>query len=272
MPSYVVVGASRGLGYAFLKVLASDPENIVVGLARDDVALKQRLGKDGLASSVHTFKTDVTNVAELKAARTEIEKVVQSIDYLIYNTAYKTIATLTRNLGEFSDDMDYLESEIDKSMKVNVMGAILTIDVLMPLVLRSSTKKIVALTSGMSSCEFTNDTGIDGGIPYSISKAGLNMLVAKYNATYKSDGVLVMGICAGYVNTLEGGMPSLSERDQARFQDFGAKVQAYATKYAGPVPPEEGASQLLKVMHNSSLVNGNGGTCVSFFGSTTKWL
>jgi hypothetical protein len=34
-----------------------------------------------------------------------------------------------------------------------------------------------------------------------ISKAVVNIVIAKYNATYKGDGVLVMGICAGSVNT-----------------------------------------------------------------------
>lgn len=53
----------------------------------------------------------------------------------------------------------------------------------------------------MGDCDFVNETGMDGGAPYSISKAAANMVVAKYNATYKSDGVLVMGICAGAVDT-----------------------------------------------------------------------
>ncbi|CAH0047437.1 unnamed protein product [Clonostachys solani] len=271
MPSYVVVGASRGLGYTFLKVLATDPNNTVIGLVRDDVAVQKRLVEDGL-TSVRVFKADVTNLEELKAARTNIEEVVGGIDYLICNAVYKTTATLLRNLAEYPDDLDYLETEISKSFKVNVVGLINTINVFMPLVQRSSIKKIIALTSGMGSCAFTNDSGIDGGIPYSVSKAAVNMLVAKYNVTYKSEGVLTMGICAGSVDTFEGERPSFSEKDTARFGEFGTKLQAYSARFAGPVPPEDGARQLLKVMHASSIEGGNGGTCVSYFGSTSQWL
>lgn len=82
MPSYVVVGASRGLGvcyphlnyahhssnskqYTFLKVLAADPSNVVIGLVRDVVAVQKRLDEDRL-TSVRVFKADVTNLDQLK--------------------------------------------------------------------------------------------------------------------------------------------------------------------------------------------------------------
>ncbi|CAH0025610.1 unnamed protein product [Clonostachys rhizophaga] len=271
MPSYVVVGASRGLGYTFLKVLAADPNNVVIGLVRDVVAVQKRLDEDGL-TSVRIFKGDVTNLDQLKAARASIEEIVGAVDYLIFNAAYKSREAIVRNLAEFSDDLDFLEAEITKSYRVNVIGLINTITVFMPLVQRSSIKNIIALTSGMGSCDFVNQSGIDGGIPDSVSKAALNMLVAKYNATYKSEGVFVMGICAGSVDTFEGVAPSFSESEAARFGEFGAKLKAYSPRFAGPVPPEDGTRQLLKIIYASSLENGNGGTCVSYFGSTTKWL
>jgi dTDP-D-glucose 4,6-dehydratase len=52
----------------------------------------------------------------------------------------------------------------------------------------------------MGDCDFVSETGMDGGAPYSSSKAAVNMVVAKYDATYKSDGVLVMENCAGAVS------------------------------------------------------------------------
>jgi NAD(P)-dependent dehydrogenase (short-subunit alcohol dehydrogenase family) len=143
-----------------------------------------------------------------QAARASIEEIVGAVDYLICNAAYKSREAIVRNLAEFTDDLDFLETEITKSYRVNVIGLINTITVFMPLVQRSSIKKIIALTSGMGSCDFVNQSGIDGGIPDSVSKAALNMLVAKYNVTYKSEGVFVMGICAGSVDTFEGVKPS----------------------------------------------------------------
>lgn len=109
--------------------------------------------------------------------------------------------TLLHHLGEYGDEAKILEDELELSFRTNVIGLINTINAFIPLVKASSIKKIIALTSGMGDSDFVNETGIDGGAPYAISKAGVNMVVAKYNATYKSDGVLTMGICAGSVNT-----------------------------------------------------------------------
>jgi NAD(P)-dependent dehydrogenase (short-subunit alcohol dehydrogenase family) len=104
-------------------------------------------------------------------------------------------------LGEFGDSSNILENELEASFRINVIGLINTINAFIPLIQASSIKKIIAMTSGMGDCEFVNESVIDGGAPYAISKAGVNMVVAKYDATYKSDGVLVMGVCAGSVNT-----------------------------------------------------------------------
>lgn len=83
MPSYVVVGASRGLGvcdphlnsvqnhssnskqYTFLKVLATNPTNVMIGLVRDVDTVQKRLDEDKL-TSVRVFKGDVTNLDQLK--------------------------------------------------------------------------------------------------------------------------------------------------------------------------------------------------------------
>jgi NAD(P)-dependent dehydrogenase (short-subunit alcohol dehydrogenase family) len=40
--------------------------------------------------------------------------------------------------------------------------------------------------------------------PYTISKAALNALVAKYNVAYRSQGILFMSISPGFVDTSEG--------------------------------------------------------------------
>ncbi|KAK5694995.1 hypothetical protein LTR17_024708 [Elasticomyces elasticus] len=74
MPSYVVTGANRGLGYAFVTHLAAIPGNIVLGLARKKQALEERLAKDGI-KNVHVLAADITDVKALKAAADETAKI-----------------------------------------------------------------------------------------------------------------------------------------------------------------------------------------------------
>lgn len=71
----------------------------------------------------------------------------------------------------------------------------------MPLIRKGSAKKVIAISSAMGDTDFVNEMDVDIGAPYSISKAGVGMVVAKYNATYGKEGILFMAICPGSVDT-----------------------------------------------------------------------
>ncbi len=58
----------------------------------------------------------------------------------------------------------------------------------------------------------------------------------------------------------------------ARMQVFLDKLRAYAPEWKGPVPPEDGARAMLRVMESADIQQGNAGRCVSYFGSTEKWM
>ena len=49
-----------------------------------------------------------------------------------------------------------------------------------------------------------NEFSVANHAPYSSSKAAVNVLVAKYNTAYRSQGILFMSISPGFVNTSEG--------------------------------------------------------------------
>lgn len=71
----------------------------------------------------------------------------------------------------------------------------------MPLVLKGKAKKVVTLSSGLGDVDLTLNYGIHENGPYSISKAAMNMAVAKFQAEYEKDGVLFLAISPGLVNT-----------------------------------------------------------------------
>ena len=49
--------------------------------------------------------------------------------------------------------------------------------------------------------ELTNQFELATAAPYCISKATVNLAVAKYNALYKQEGMLFMAISPGFVST-----------------------------------------------------------------------
>lgn len=69
----------------------------------------------------------------------------------------------------------------------------------MPLVLKGKTKKVIAITSGHADLDFINNFDIENSALYSASKAALNIIVAKFSAQYKKDGVLVFSMSPGVV-------------------------------------------------------------------------
>ncbi len=71
----------------------------------------------------------------------------------------------------------------------------------MPLILKGRAKKVIAISTGASDPEMTLSVDMFQAPSYSISKAALNMAVAKFSAIYREKGVLVMAICPGAVDT-----------------------------------------------------------------------
>jgi NAD(P)-dependent dehydrogenase (short-subunit alcohol dehydrogenase family) len=100
-----------------------------------------------------------------------------------------------------SRDPEHLTKDLIETFSTNVIGNIHLINLFLPLILKGSLKKVIALSSGMADTELVAKFNVHEGTPYSMSKAALNMAIAKFHAEYEKDGVLFMAICPGTVNT-----------------------------------------------------------------------
>lgn len=85
--------------------------------------------------------------------------------------------------------------------EVNVIGNVHLFKLFMPLILKGQAKKVIAISTGLADTAITKDYDVTTGSLYSISKAALNMVVAKYSAQYKKDGVLFLALSPGLVDT-----------------------------------------------------------------------
>lgn len=156
----------------------------------------------------------------------------------------------------------------------------------MPLVLNGREKKVITISSGMADLEITRKYDLDPGGPYSISKAAMNVAVAKFSAQYAKDGVLFMSICPGAVET---GQDNSGESDSTACEDaksdrrtateeqmgkamamFG-KFKAYAPHFTGRDTPESAVKAVISVFEKASVASGDGGSFVSHLGNK-QWL
>lgn len=94
-----------------------------------------------------------------------------------------------------------LEEDLLESYRVNVVGQVHLFNLYLPLILKGRAKKVIALGSGLADTHLTAKYKFDLSSPYSMSKAALNMLVAKYHASYADQGVLFLSISPGLVDT-----------------------------------------------------------------------
>ncbi len=60
---------------------------------------------------------------------------------------------------------------------------------------------MISLSSGVGDLDFTLAAELPISVPYSISKAALNMAVVKYAVKYKHQGIVFLAISPGLVNT-----------------------------------------------------------------------
>lgn len=230
MPSYVVTGASRGLGYAWVTQLASVTTNTVVAIVRNKSATEARLAKDGI-TNIHVLTADVTDIAALQSAATATAEITGGgLDILIHNAGY--VSTRTQYLTPIEIAPQDLEDDLLESFKANVVGTSHVLSAFLPLVRKGDAKKIIVTSSGLADEILTADYDIAVGAPYAVSKHALNMLVAKYHAAVgRKEGILVFAMCPGFVDTSEGKM--MSEEEIESQQAMGAKFAEFAPHFTG---------------------------------------
>ncbi|KAL1799723.1 hypothetical protein ACET3X_000065 [Alternaria dauci] len=268
MPSYLITGASRGIGLAFLDIISSDSNNVVIGLVRN-VKDTEAKTASWSRSNIHLVQGDLTNYESLKSAVDATSKITNgSLDYLIASAGLVS--------GEFDGfsvlgrDPAKMEASLNQLFSVNVVGNIHLFNLFMPLVLKGNAKKVVTISSGMGDAELTRKYNITEDGPYSISKAAVNMAVAKFSAEYAKDGVLFLSISPGVVGT--GLYDGLSEDDQQKLGIMSQKFLDYSPDFKGPITPEESVKAVLKVVDSCSVASGDGGAFVSHLGKGEKWI
>jgi NAD(P)-dependent dehydrogenase (short-subunit alcohol dehydrogenase family) len=92
-----------------------------------------------------------------------------------------------------------LDAVSSKLFQTNVIGNIHLFNLFLPLVMKGKVKKVITISSGHADLDFINSTELETSALYAASKAAMNVIVAKFNAQYKKDGVLFVSVSPGVV-------------------------------------------------------------------------
>jgi len=192
MPSTLITGAKRGLGLEFARQYAAEGWQVYATCRDPNSASELRRLADASDYKVQIMALDVTDLASIKAAATELEG--QAIDLLLNN------AGVGGPRGQKIGNIDY--EAWANVLDVNTLGPLRVSEAFADHVARSERKLIVTPTSGMGSIA---DNASGGAFAYRSSKAAVNMVMRSLAIDLAPRGITCVVINPGWVRTDMGG-------------------------------------------------------------------
>ncbi|MFA6046754.1 MAG: SDR family oxidoreductase [Phycisphaerales bacterium] len=181
--TYVVTGASRGIGLEFCRQLAKRGER-VIGIVRSATAALTDMG-------VRTELADVTIPAQVHALGQRLAG--EAVDVLINNAGVSSKASKVTELTI---------EELGRVFAVNASSPMVVTGALLESLRAGKARRVVNISSQLGS--IANNTG-GSSYPYRASKAALNMLTVSLANELRPEGFTCITMHPGWVQTDMGG-------------------------------------------------------------------
>ena len=221
--TWLITGASRGIGLEFVKQLLASGHDVIGTCRNPDGARDFWEIQADYKTRFRSLKLDVSDSLSIEAAAAKLSGL--PIDVLVNN------AGILR--GNDDDGLMTLSfDDVIKSFQINAVGPMKVTRALIPNLRLASAPKVINITSRMGSLDDNKSGGYYG---YRMSKTALNMFTSCLKSEFKD--VISVALHPGWVKTDMGGasapteiydsvrglltvIHSLTSTDSGRFMDF----------------------------------------------------
>jgi NAD(P)-dependent dehydrogenase (short-subunit alcohol dehydrogenase family) len=189
----LITGCSRGIGLALAIKFAREGWEVFAGARKANAPLLWNAARE--LRNLHPLQLDVLDDASVAGCAGIVSRDAGSLDVLVNNAAIFP--------GEGNERLHELDlAWFAEAVETNVAGVARVTRDFLPLLRKSSQPRVVNISSGAGSISGKDDSSY---YPYSVSKAGLNMLTRAMAAEFHADGIVVTALSPGWVKTEMGG-------------------------------------------------------------------
>lgn len=189
MPTVMITGANRGLGFEFARQYAEDGWEVIATCRHPDTA--EALSE--LADRTANVRVEPLDVVDFDA----VDQLAETLD----DTAIDILINNAGIGGPRQESMDMDEAGFMQVLQTNALAPLKISQAFRKHVVASEQKKIAVVSSGLGS--IANNGG--GRYAYRTSKAAVNMIMKGLASDWAPDGILVAILAPGWVRTDMGG-------------------------------------------------------------------
>ena len=230
----IVTGASMGIGKAIAATFAREGSQLVIcSRTEEELASAVKELRGSSSTRIESIITDVSNPDQVK----------RMVDFTLEK--FGTIDILVNNAGVYGPigpvaDID--SEEWMECININLCGTFLTVQAVLPTMIRKGAGKIVLLSGGGAVSPFPRFSA------YGASKAGVVRFTETVSEEVKAHHIDINAIAPGPVNTRL--LDQALAAGDAAGEDF--KAKCIRQKQEGGVPPEQIAELALFLASSQS--------------------
>jgi dehydrogenase/reductase SDR family member 4 len=183
----LVTGGGRGIGKAIAGRLANAGASVVIASRKRENLEAAAAELVGLSGKIVPIVCHLGKLDQIEALVHQTESRLGPVDILVNNSA--------TNVGQ-GPALDVTDEMLDKMIEINVKAALRLIRLTVP--------KMIERGKGGSILNVSSISGLQpqaGGLLYSFTKAGLNMMTRSWAREFGKHGIRVNALAPGLIQT-----------------------------------------------------------------------